>query len=81
MPGTNIGSDGPIRVDRLDLDALTAIAADRSDPGAATRRAGRRQDRVVRRFSFSPDGRQLAYIHRHQWMLTGAPAGDMPLRS
>ena len=25
VPGTNIGSDGPIRVDRLDLDALTAM--------------------------------------------------------
>jgi len=80
VPGTNIGSDGPIRVDRLDLDALTAMPLIGPIPAQPRGGQGDTQTEWFAAFSFWPDGRQLAYIHRHQWMLTGAPAGDVPFR-
>ena len=80
VPGTMYGSEGPTSVDLLDLDAVTSTpligpipAKDRQEPGDA-------QTEWFANFRFSPDGRTLAYTHRHQWMLTGAPAGDVPFR-
>lgn len=80
VPGTSTGSEGPIRVDRLDLDTVTSTPLIGPIPAQPRGRAGDTQTEWFAGFSFSRDGRQLAYIHRHQWMLTGAPADDVPFR-
>jgi Tol biopolymer transport system component len=78
VPGTSTGSDGPIRVDRLNLDTVTSTPLIGPIPSKPRGFSGDTQTEWFAGFGFSRDGRQLAYIHRHKWMVTGSPAGDVP---
>jgi hypothetical protein len=73
------GSEGPVHVDLLDLADRSATPLIPPIPAIFRPVEGTAHNpEWYVSVRWSPDGRQVGLMHRHRWMLTGAPAGDRP---
>jgi hypothetical protein len=74
--GMTCGSDGPVRMDLLRFSDVSATALIAPIPAIVRQECGDHNPEFFSTLNWSPDGTQLAYVHRHEWRLTGAPPGD-----
>jgi WD40-like Beta Propeller Repeat len=81
-PGRRIYSDGPVRMDVIDLSTGTVtplVEPIPARPRTAPFGAGPYGDHQPDSFGqlrWSPNGRSIAFVHRHKWGVTDPPPGD-----
>jgi Tol biopolymer transport system component len=84
--GGQTASDGPVRMDVIDLTtgSVTPLIAPipaiprTTPPFAGLPPEGDHQPDSFGQLRWSPDGRRIAFVHRHKWGVTDPPPGDVP---